>query len=333
MKQLTLQSEAYRYIIASFKEWLQTIGYSEQTVYQLPNYIQEFLFFAESKGYAGLWQINNDLIKEHYYKLKLRPNKRRAACPAKGGGGLSNSYLNKHLQAFEKFSDYLRQNGRLLLPKLDIQTEENNSEVTDILTQEEIKLLFKITYENYEQQKNDRGIVYYEAMQLRDRAMLCIFYGCGLRRNEVVHLDINDIHFEKSVVHVRKGKGYKERMVPITKQSVEHLQNYLYDARPYFCNDKNEAFFVTHYGKRLGGTMMLRRLQQLIQLTNNAALIQKDIHLHTLRHSIATHLLQNGMKLERIKEFLGHSSLESTQIYTHFLETENEQDYANTIQL
>lgn len=324
MKQLTLQSEAYRYIIASFKEWLQTIGYSEQTVYQLPNYIQEFLFFAESKGYAGLWQINNDLIKEHYYKLKLRTNTRK-------GGGLSNSYLNKHLQAFNKFSDYLRQNGRLLLPALDIQTEEDNSEVTDILTQEEIKLLFKITYENYEQQKNDRGIVYYEAMQLRDRAMLCIFYGCGLRRNEVVHLDINDIVFEKSVVHVRKGKGYKERMVPITKQSVEHLQNYLYDARPYFCNDKNEAFFVTHYGKRLGGTMMLRRLQQLIQLTSNAELMQKDIHLHTLRHSIATHLLQNGMKLERIKEFLGHSSLESTQIYTHFLETENTNDYANTI--
>jgi integrase/recombinase XerD len=326
MKQLTLQSEAYRYIIASFKEWLQTIGYSEQTVYQLPNYIQEFLFFAESKGYAGLWQINNDLIKEHYYKLKLRTNTRK-------GGGLSNSYLNKHLQAFEKFSDYLRQNGRLLLPKLDIQTEENNSEVTDILTQEEIKLLFKITYENYEQQKNDRGIVYYEAMQLRDRAMLCIFYGCGLRRNEVVHLDISDIHFEKSVVHVRKGKGYKERMVPITKQSVEHLQNYLYDARPYFCNDKNEAFFVTHYGKRLGGTMMLRRLQQLIQLTGNAELMQKEIHLHTLRHSIATHLLQNGMKLERIKEFLGHSSLESTQIYTHFLETEKTNEHEYDIQL
>jgi integrase/recombinase XerD len=326
MKGLTLQSEAYRYIIASFKEWLQTIGYSEQTVYQLPNYIQEFLFFAESKGYAGLWQINNDLIKEHYYKLKLRTNKRRT-------GGLSNSYLNKHLQAFEKFGDYLRQNGRLLLPKLDIQTEENNSEVTDILTQEEIKLLFKITYQCYEQKKNDKGIVYHEAMQMRDRAMLTAFYSCGLRRNEVYHLDINDIVFEKNMLHVRKGKGYKERKVPITKQSIEHLQNYLYDARPYFCNDKNEAFFVTHYGKRLGGTMMLRRLQQLIQLTGNAELIQKDIHLHTLRHSIATHLLQNGMKLERIKEFLGHSSLESTQIYTHFLETENEQDYANTIQL
>jgi integrase/recombinase XerD len=324
MKTLTLQSEAYRYIIASFKEWLQTIGYSEQTVYQLPNYIQEFLFYAESKGYAALYQITNDLIKEHYYKLKLRTNKRK-------GGGLSAAYLNKHLQAFQKFSDYLRQNGRLLLPKLDIQTEEDNSEVTDILTQEEIKQLYEITNLQYEQKKNDKGIVYYEAMQLRDRAMLSIFYGCALRRNEVVHLDIGDIHFEKSLLHVRKGKGYKERMVPITKQSLQHLQNYLYDGRPYFCNDKNEAFFVTQSGKRLGGTVMLIRLKQLIQFTGNAELMQKDIHLHTLRHSIATHLLQNGMKLERIKEFLGHGSLDSTQIYTHFLQTENQTDYANTI--
>jgi integrase/recombinase XerD len=77
--------------------------------------------------------------------------------------------------------------------------------------------------------------------------------------------------------------------------------------------------------------MMLVRLKQLIDFTGNAELMQKEIHLHTLRHSIATHLLQNGMKLERIKEFLGHSSLESTQIYTHFLETENNYDYANTI--
>lgn len=320
MKTLTLHSEAYRYIIASFREWLQVLGYSEQTVYQLPNYIQEFLFYAEARGYAGLYQISNDLIKEHYYKLKERTNMRRT-------GGLSNGTLNKHLQAFHKFSDYLRQNGRLQLPKLDIQTEEDNTEITDILTQAEIKQIFAATELPYEQKKNDKGIVYYEAMQLRDKAMLTAFYSCGMRRNEVVHLDISDIVFEKQILHVRKAKGYKERVIPLTKQSLQYLENYLYDARPYFCNDKNEAFFVTHSGKRLGGTMMLRRLQQLIHLTGNATLQNKDIHLHTLRHSIATHLLQNGMKLERIKDFLGHSSLESTQIYTHFLETENQTVY------
>jgi integrase/recombinase XerD len=324
MKQLTLHSEAYRYIIASFKEWLQTLGYNQSTVYQLPNYIQELLHYAESKGYAGLYQINNDLIKEHYYKLKERGNKRRT-------GGLSNSYLNKHLQAYHKFSDYLRQNGRLQLPKLDIQTEDDTNEVTDILTQQEIKQLFTVTQQPYEQKKNDKGVVYYEAMQLRDRAMLTAFYSCGMRRNEVYHLDINDIVFEKQILHVRKAKGYKERMIPITKQSLQHLENYLYDARPYLCSDKNEAFFVTQTGKRLDGQMMLIRLKKLIQLTGNTELQQKDIHLHTLRHSIATHLLQNGMKLERIKDFLGHSSLESTQIYTHFIEQEKQEDYATRI--
>lgn len=319
MKTLTLHSEAYRYIIASFKEWLQTLGYNEQTVYQLPNHIQELLYYAESQGYAGLHQINNDLLKEHYYKLKLRTNKRK-------GGGLSAAYLNKHLQALHKFSDYLRQSGRLLLPKLDIRCEEDESEVTDILTQAEIKQLYEITHLPYEPKKQDKGIVFYEAMQQRDRTMLTIFYSCGLRRNEGVHLDISDISFDKKIVRVRNGKNYKERFIPFTEHSLQHLQNYLYDARPYFCNDKNEAFFVTYSGKRLGGQQMLLRLNTLIQLTRNAALIQKDIHLHTLRHSIATHLLQNGMKLERIKEFLGHTSLESTQIYTHFLEGQNKEN-------
>jgi integrase/recombinase XerD len=313
MKTLILHSEAYRYIIASFREWLQTMGYNKETVYQLPHHVQELLHHAESKGFSGLHQINNDLIKAHYYQLKERTNKRK-------GGGLSNGYLNKHLQAYHKFSDYLRQNGRLQLPKLEIPTEADNHEITDILTQQDIKQLFAVTEQPYEQKKNDKGIVYYEAMQSRDRAMLTVFYGCGLRRNEVVHMDMGDVHFEKSILHVRKGKGYKERLVPITQQGLQHLQHYLYDARPYFCNDKNEAFFITQSGKRLGGQQMLLRLKILVQLTGNAVLQQKDIHLHTLRHSIATHLLQNGMRLERIKEFLGHSSLESTQIYTHFLE-------------
>ncbi len=321
MKTLTLHSEAYRYIIASFKEWLQTLGYSEQTVYQLPNYIQELLHYAESKGYAGLFQLTNELMKEHYYQLKERTNKRRS-------GGLSAAYLNKHLQALQKFSDYLRHSGRLQLSKLDLQNEDDHQEVTDILTQAEVKELFEVTYLQYEQKKNDKGIVHYEALQLRDRAMLTVFYSCGLRRNEAYHLDTSDIIFERQVLHVRKAKGYKERFVPITATSLKHLQNYLYDARPYFVKEKCEAFLVTQIGKRLSGQAMLIRLKQLIELTANTELQNKDVHLHTLRHSIATHLLQNGMKLERIKDFLGHTSLESTQIYTHFIEQQNQNDYA-----
>jgi len=99
------------------------------------------------------------------------------------------------------------------------------------------------------------------------------------------------------------------------------LEEYLYDGRPYFLSARNEAFFVGHNGRRLSGASLLLRLQKLVQLTEDEVLVRKDVHLHTLRHSIATHLLANGMSLERIAEFLGHSSLESTQLYTHYAQT------------
>jgi integrase/recombinase XerD len=314
MKKLALQSEAYRYIVRGFQEWLQTVGYNEQAVYQLPNYVQELLYYAESKGYTSLLPLDNGLIREHYDRLKKRPNQRR-------GGGLSNNYLNKHLEAYKKFSDYLRQSGKIVLPPLDIRTEAEEDRLTDIVTPQEVEQLYDVTRLPYEPIKNDRGLAYYEALQLRDRAMLTVFYGCGLRRNEGYHLDTSDIHFDKALLHVRKGKNYKERFVPLTVQAETCLQEYLYDGRPYFIARRSEAFFVSYSGRRLGGAAMLLRLQKLIQLTGNAGLMEKDIHLHTLRHSIATHLLGNGMSLERIKEFLGHSSLESTQIYTHYLQT------------
>jgi len=178
-----------------------------------------------------------------------------------------------------------------------------------------------------------------EAIQSRDRAMLAVFYGCGLRRNEGYHLDISDINFDRQMLHVRKGKGYKERYVPFNKANQKYLQEYIYDHRSNLTLDKREeAFFISYKYKRMKGQSLLLRLKVLQSQTNNPELIDKEITLHTLRHSIATHLLQAGMKLENISRFLGHSSLESTQIYTHLaglsadqagVEEEKTQDYNN----
>ncbi len=317
MKKLPLQSPHYKYIIQSFKEWLDVLGYAEVTVYSMPNYIREFLNYLEQRGKTHIHQIENKAIKKYYRELKQRSNTRR-------GGGLSNSYLNKHLQAIQKFSDYLRQSGRLQLPKLYLPTEENDHQIKDILTQEEVQQLYKST-NLYPTDTLRIAHWMYEALALRDKAMLTIFYGCGLRRNEAVHLDINDIYSDKQYIHVRKGKNYKERIVPINTTGLTHLQNYLYESRPRFLrNEKEEAFFISQRGKRINGQSMLLRVKLLVQRVDNTELQQKEIGLHTLRHSIATHLLQNGMKLEAIAKFLGHSSLESTQIYTHLVEHENE---------
>jgi integrase/recombinase XerD len=322
MKKLPITSPHYNYILKSFREWLDVLGYAPTTVYSMPHYVREFLHYLEQQGNHQINQIENKHIKQYYRELKQRSNTRK-------GGGLSNSYLNKHIQALQKFSDYLRQSGRLQIPKLHITTEEEDHQIKYVLTQEEIHQLYEAAAQ-YAPPKERVAPWANEALALRDKAMLSIFYGCGLRRNEAVHLDISDIHADKKYIYVRKGKNYKERIVPINQAGLTHIQNYLYESRPRFLrNEKEEALFIGSRGTRLGGQAMLLRLKLLIQKVDNTELQHKEISLHTLRHSIATHLLQNGMQLEAIAKFLGHSSLESTQIYTHLVAQEHEESGAN----
>ena len=143
-----------------------------------------------------------------------------------------------------------------------------------------------------------------------------------MRRNEAVHLNTNDIFFDKERIFVSKGKNYKERFVPINRRNAEILEDYIYEARPQFYQSNlSEALFINKNGTRMQGMTFANRLQKIVQATNNKEIAEKRITLHTLRHSIATHLLQHEVKLENIKTFLGHSSLESTQIYTHLLKS------------
>ena len=305
MKQLPLQNTSFRYLEQSFREWLDILGYAPITVYNLPNMIRELLHYMEQKRYNNIKDLSPQLVHEYYQHLKERSNQRR-------DGALSNGHLNKHIQALRKFAEYLRKVGRLQLPELPLENEEENQRLV-WLTTDEIQDLFKASYIEHDYNFKESQ----EAFRSRDRAMLAIFYGCGLRRNEGVSLDVPDINFDRSILHVRKGKGYKERFVPINKTSLKHLESYVYDYRPVLLKSKSEALFMSAYGKRMQGQSLSIRLKQLQDKTENIDLQEKEIGLHTLRHSIATHLLQAGMKLESISRFLGHNSLESTQIYTH----------------
>lgn len=312
MKKLDLENASFRYIEQSFREWLDILGYSEITVYNLPNMIRELLHYMEGKRLNNIKDLTIQIIEEYYQGLKERSNQR------KHGGALSNSHLNKHIQALRKFTEYLRTVGRVQIGNPNLDNEEASQKVV-WLTTEETQDLFKASYK--EEAAGGKTIYNFiekqEAFRSRDRAMLAVFYGCGLRRNEGVSLDLSDINFDRSILHVRKGKGYKERLVPISKTSLKHLEEYIYDHRPILIKDKTAALFVSTYGTRMQGQSLSLRLKYLIQKTENLEIIDKEIGLHTLRHSIATHLLQAGMKLESISRFLGHSSLESTQVYTH----------------
>jgi site-specific recombinase XerD len=137
-------------------------------------------------------------------------------------------------------------------------------------------------------------------LALRNRALVELVYSAGLRSAEAVGLDLGDVDFEQELVHVR-GKGGKERVVPLGEEAAYRLAVYLRDARPALARSANDAVFLSATGRRLD-TSTLRRVVP---------------HPHRLRHAFATHLLEGGADLRTIQELLGHSSLSTTQVYSH----------------
>jgi integrase/recombinase XerD len=135
---------------------------------------------------------------------------------------------------------------------------------------------------------------------LRNRALFELVYSAGLRSREAVDLDLADVDFEQEAVLVR-GKGGKERLVPLGEEAAHWLARYLRDARPELARGAEDALFLSTRGRRLD-TSTLRRLVP---------------HPHRLRHAFATHLLEGGADLRTIQELLGHSSLSTTQVYSH----------------
>jgi integrase/recombinase XerD len=305
VKKLKLQNEVFKMFVANYKEWLDILGYAESTVYYLPNHLKEFFYYLEKYNINSINDITTKTVKDYYSYLQQRVNERRS-------GALSKSYLNKHQQALKKFSEYLQNHNHKGI-NIHLKSEKQpTEEKLNILTQSEIKELFEATEFSHSEPR----------FRLRDKAILTILYSCGLRRNEAVHLDLSDIYFDKERVFVRKGKNYKERFVPINRKNAEILEDYIYEARPQFYNAKDsEALFISQKGKRMQGMSFANRLKVIVETANNKTIAEKGITLHILRHSIATHLLQKEVPLESIKTFLGHSSLESTQIYTHLLKT------------
>jgi len=303
MKKLKLQNRSYKALLISFKEWLDILGYSKSLVKYSPIYLQEFFYWLEKHNHNELRTVTRKDITEYYGYLKQRPNENY-------GGALSNPSLNNHISSLKRFNEYLKKhNTKSLSIHLRFEKKDKLTE-TDILTQYEIKELFKATVHSNP----------LERLRLRDKAILVVLYSCGLRRNEAVHLNLNDVLFDKERILVRKTKNDKERFVPINHYNLRVLEDYIYDARlEFYKANQNEALFINAQGGRMGGQSFKLRLRAIIEAASDSDITEKRITPHKLRHSIATHLLEQGVPIEAVSQFLGHSSLESTQVYTHLI--------------
>jgi integrase/recombinase XerD len=312
MNPKTLYSPQFVQFETSFLQWLQTLNYSPATIATRKRNIREFLLYLERCSITTIEQADNDKVSLFVRYLKRRENKLFGSC-------LMNASINVGISTVNKFFVYLQQTGKQVPGNLEYI--EENYKTRNILSLQEINSLYETTYRQSHFSKPETKALQ-EAISQRDRAMLCIYYGCGLRKSEGTNLNVSDIITERKLIFVRKGKGCKERYVPVTANNLNYLTEYLQDGRNQLLSkseSNTESFFVNQYGQPCSDQALSARLNRLVKNSGNSVLQGKKPSLHTLRHSIATHLLQQGMEIELIQKFLGHNSLESTQIYTHIL--------------
>jgi len=172
-------------------------------------------------------------------------------------------------------------------PTAGIKRPKNEKKIPIVLTKNEIQQLFKAT------------------KTLKSNLILQLLYSSGLRVSEIVNLKPIDLDFNENIGWVRGGKGKKDRMFIISKKLSKKLEKFLKKHPDY-----NYLFSKTN-------PLTTRNIQKIVQLTSKKAGIEKSVHPHTLRHSFATHLLENGVDIRKIQVLLGHSSLTTTQIYAH----------------
>jgi len=302
MKKLALKNESYKALMKDFSQWLDILGFSSSMQKSYPSQLCEFFCWLEQHNINHISHIQKEHIGSYYEYLKQRPNKTR-------GGALSSSYLNAHQSVLKKFNEYLKKHQSTPF-NIRINREKTADDKIRYCSKEDIQQLFAACGYSHDLAR----------FRARHKALLVCLYSLGMRRNEVLNLQLNDILYDKERVFVRKGKNYKERFIPVNHYNLQILEDYVFDGRINFRRaTASDYVFVSERSIKMSGTALEHSLKQIVKATGNEELSEKQITPHMLRHSIATHFLQAGMKIEDIQQFLGHSSLESTQIYTHIL--------------
>uniref|UniRef100_UPI003FEE9844 site-specific tyrosine recombinase/integron integrase n=1 Tax=Candidatus Onthocola sp. TaxID=3085646 RepID=UPI003FEE9844 len=217
-----------------------------------------------------------------------------------------------YLTVFNSFYKYLVFMDKIKSNPCDgIKAPKLEKKLPTYLTNEEIAKLFNIRLT--------------KPVDYRNKAILEVMYATGARISEVINLELNQIDFEECIIRV-VGKGKKERIIPLDDVAIEALDNYINNYRPFLIkNETCNYVFLNKNGEKISRQMIFKMLKNLA----NKAGITKEISPHTLRHSFASNLLNNGADLRVIQELLGHENLETTEIYSHLQNKKIKDDYNN----
>ena len=281
LTEFTLQLKDYFYYLKFEK------GASANTLASYKIDLNVYLKYVEDNEIKSIDDVNINLLDNFFIELNSL--------------GLSNNSRNRYLSAIRDFHKYLLSEEIISNDVASlVELPSTERKIPDILSVEDIDRLVSIININ-------------EPVGVRDRAMIEVLYSCGLRVSELINLTIRDVNIDEEVLKVL-GKGSKERLVPIGSTANYWLSKYIKEARNYFIKDINYSIiFLNQKGKkitRMGIWWLIDNYAKNINLP-------VQVHPHIFRHSFATHLIEGGADLRVVQELLGHSSVNTTQIYTH----------------
>ncbi|UOR12734.1 tyrosine recombinase XerC [Halobacillus amylolyticus] len=272
-----------------FLEYLQIEkNASPLTVSHYAEDIDAFLLFMESEALTKLQDVDHPFIRVYLSKLHEKLSRRSIARKV--------SCLRSFYRFLER-EEIVKQN-----PFINVRLPKSEHPIPDFFYEEELAQLFSVSDSS-------------TPLGQRNQAILEVLYGTGIRVSECVHLEEKHIDFSLTTMLVY-GKGSKERYVPFGKLAEEALTHYIKEARPKLLKNQaqpTEKLFVN----AKGGPLTARGVRTILNKMVKEAALTVDIHPHKLRHSFATHLLNEGADLRSVQELLGHEHLSSTQIYTH----------------
>jgi integrase/recombinase XerC len=266
---------------------------SEDTQNAYRRDVERFLEYLRESDIDDFEKVTKEEISEYITRLRSGEI---------GGTPLSNSSYARSLSALKSFWRYLNRNeGVKANPVRLFHASHNRRKLPELLTFDQMEQLldsFDLT----------------DALQVRNRCMIEVMYACGLRVSECAGLKIADISLKERYLSVM-GKESKERMVPFYPRCGSLIQLYLEQARPQFMEGREEhgILFVNQNGRPISS----RSIEMIVEKSGVQAGLSMHLHPHMIRHSFATHLLDNGADLRVVQELLGHENLSTTQIYTH----------------
>lgn len=280
----------------AFEEYLVKVkGSSANTVEAYMRDVNRFSLFCTSDGKTAV-SADAALVKKYIDELETL--------------GKSEATVTRTVATLRCYYRFLISRGEVAEnPVNGLKLKKTEKKLPGVLNSNEIVLLLS----------QPDGADY---KSVRDKAMLELLYATGIRVSELLELNVADVNLQIGILHMG---GSRERIVPIYPAAVKAVAEYLVNVRPVIVTDENTDRLFTNMN---GGTMSRQGFWKIIKHYSEKAGIKKDITPHTLRHSFAAHLLENGAQLKDIKEMLGHSDISSTQIYAKFLKDRYTSAYA-----